>query len=432
MGSDAHQPATAPVATGERLLALDLIRGLAVLGILLANITAFAHPELAYYWPPALPGGGNAADRWIWLVQFVLVDGKLRALFTVLFGAGLVLFFERLGGAERALLVQVRRLLWLLAFGLAHFFLLFSGDILFTYACAGLLALPFLRMPGEKAIVLALIWLLVSGAMQLLATITPMMVEAGTAAETARQATSSIYHDYWAEELAEAARQTQIMAGPNGWAVIAWRVREEAGDLLGYVTWVFFETIPLILLGMGLFRLGLFHPSPGDGPQRWQRLWWAWQLLALGLGLTLWTGLWALHAGFPPYLTNYVYFGTAALTNVPLIVGLVVLLARWAVRATTGPRRGWLVQRLVLAGRMAFSNYVGTSAVMMLVFQGWAGGLFGQLHRADLLLVVALGWLLMLAGSSLWLGHFRHGPLEWIWRCLTYGRLVPNRLAREG
>ena len=85
MGSDERQPAAIPVALVERLLALDLIRGIAVLGILLANITGYAHPDLAYYWPPALPDGGTAADRWIWLAQFVAVDGKLRALFTVLF-----------------------------------------------------------------------------------------------------------------------------------------------------------------------------------------------------------------------------------------------------------------------------------------------------------------------------------------------------------
>lgn len=429
MGCDEPSPVAAPATTGERLLALDLIRGIAVLGILLANITAFAHPDLAYYWPPALPGGGNAADRWIWLAQFVLVDGKLRALFTVLFGAGLVLFFERLGGEEHAVAVQLRRLLWLLLFGLAHFFALFSGDILFTYACAGLIALLFLRMPGEKAIVLALIWLVVAGGMQVLSYATPMMVEAGTAGETARQATSTIYQDYWAGELAEAANEAQVMAGPDGWQVIAWRAREHGGDLVGYFGWIFFETVPLILLGMGLYRLGLFQASAEDGPPRWQRLLWAWALLAAGLGLTLWTGLWALQAGFPQYLTGFVYFGTAALTNLPLIVGLVVLAGRWAVRATARTQRGWLVERLVLAGRMAFSNYIGTSAVMVVVFQGWAGGLYGQLHRAELLLVVALGWLLMLAGSSLWLARFRYGPLEWMWRCLTYWRLFPNLLA---
>jgi uncharacterized protein len=429
MGSDEPSPVAAPVATRDRLLALDLIRGIAVLGILLANITAFAHPDLAYYWPPALPGGGNAADRWIWLAQFVAVDGKLRALFTVLFGAGLVLFFERLGAEEHAVAVQLRRLLWLLVFGLAHFFLLFSGDILFTYACAGLIALPFLRMEGEKAIVLALIWLVVAGGMQMLSYATPMMVEAGTAAETARQATSTIYQDYWAEELAEAASQAQVMAGPDGWQVIAWRVREHSGDLVGYFSWIFFETVPLILLGMGLYRLGLFHASDKEGPPRWQRLWWAWGLLVAGLGLTLWTGLWALRAGFPPYLTNFVYFGTAPLTNLPLTVGLVVLVARWAVRATARDQPGWLVERLMLAGRMAFSNYIGTSVVMMLLFQGWAGGLYGTMHRLDLLLVVVFGWALMITCSRLWLARFRYGPLEYLWRCLTYWRLFPNRLS---
>ena len=76
---------------------------------------------------------------------------------------------------------------------------------------------------------------------------------------------------------------------------------------------------------------------------------------------------------------------------------------------------------------MAFSNYIGTSAVMMLIFQGWAGGLFGQLHKVELLVPLALGWGLMLAWSVPWLRFFRHGPLEWLWRCLTYWRLFPMR-----
>src|SRR5690606_8906573 len=115
--------------------------------------------------------------------------------------------------------------------------------------------------------------------------------------------------------------------------------------------------------------------------------------------------------------------GWAGFLHLPMILGLAALLALWTPAAT----RNRLGLRFVAAGRMAFSNYLGTSLVMMLVFQGWAGGLFGQLHRGALLVFVVLGWLLMLGWSSPWLARFRYGPLEWLWRCLTYGKTFPIR-----
>ena len=109
----AFELAARPITGGERLVALDFIRGVAVLGIAFANVTAFAHPWLAYYWPGALPGGGDAADRWIWLAQFVLIDGKFRGIFTLLFGAGLALFIDRVREAGGSAALQMRRLLLL-------------------------------------------------------------------------------------------------------------------------------------------------------------------------------------------------------------------------------------------------------------------------------------------------------------------------------
>lgn len=423
MGSAPANSSAKPVAEAERLVALDVIRGIAVLGILLANITGYAHADLAYYWPGALPGGGDAGDRWIWLAQFVAVDGKLRALFTILFGAGLVLFVERLGDDGHAVVVQLRRLGWLLVFGLLHYALLFSGDILFTYACAGLIALPFLRMDAQRALVVGVIWLGVAGGMQLLSYVTPMLVEAG-AADLPGKVPATYYGEFWAAKLAEAAAQTRLLGGDSLAQVVRWRLVDEAHVLASYVNWALFETVPLILVGMGLYRCGLF----GAGGAAWPRLWLAWAGVALGAGLTLATGLWVLLEGFPPFLTMFAFFGAAPLTNLPLVLGGTVLLARWAVRTPPAGQRGWLVDRLVLAGRMAFTNYVGTSLMMALVFQGWAGGLFGQLHRIELLLVVAMGWAMMLGFSRLWLSRFRYGPLEWLWRCLTYWRLFPNRL----
>jgi uncharacterized protein len=411
-----------PLAASERLVALDLIRGIAVLGILLANVTGFAHPDIAYYWPGALPGGGNAADGWVWLVQFVAVDGKLRSLFTILFGAGLAMFVDRKGGDRHAVSLQARRLGWLMLFGLLHFTLLFNGDILFSYACAGLIGLLALKLPGEKLVALGLVWLLVAGVFQTLAYVTPALIEAGRGATQY----ADVYRVAWSDQLAEAARQAQVLGQGSYADVLRYRVVEEGHMLLSYVRWCFFETIPMLLLGMGLYRCGLFAPPiPGDPAPGWR--WWAAGAVAVGLALNLATGLYVMASNFPPYLTMAAFFGTSAISNLPLIVGGTALLARWAAR-THG---GWLATRLAQAGRMAFSNYIATSLLMVVLFQGWAGDHFGTMHRLDLLLVVLLGWAMMLSFSRLWLSRFRYGPLEWLWRSLTYWRRFPNRLSLD-
>ncbi len=422
MDSQATSPA-APVHGGERIVALDLMRGIAVLGILLANIVAFGHVDLAYYWPLALPQGGNAADRWAWLLQFVLVDGKWRGLFTILFGAGLVLFVERASNAsgreERAIVLQLRRLALLGLIGLAHFYLLFRGDILFSYAVAGSFALLAFRLSGERLLAVGLIWAVIGAAVAASAYLTPALIEIGS--EAGQDYLRSYYTAFWEDQLAEAARQGMVMREGSYLDVLAYRVHEESYVLAYHASLAFFETIPLMLIGMGLYRSGAFAPEPGGGSAL------AWAAVVAGLALNLVAGLWVMHHGFSPYLTQFASFGLSGLANVPLLVGGTILMARWAAR----PHESWLAQRLVLAGRMALSNYVGTSLLMMLVFHGWAGGLFGQLHRLELLLAVLLGWAAMLTFSRLWLGRFRQGPLEWAWRCLTYGRRFPNRISRE-
>ncbi len=148
---------------------------------------------------------------------------------------------------------------------------------------------------------------------------------------------------------------------------------------------------------------------------------WGWAALLLGSAGSLALGLWAFTSGFEPYLTNYIFNGPSAFSRLFQILGLAALLTLWSGSAS----RSWLGSRWVAAGRMAFSNYIGTSLVMALVFQGWAGGLFGLLHRIELLPIVFGGWVLMLAWSKPWLARFNYGPLEWLWRCLSYWKLFP-------
>ncbi len=405
-----------PTSRSDRLDSLDKIRGIAVLGILLANVTAFGHTNIAYYWPQALPGGGSENDQIAWLAQFVLVDGKFRGLFSILFGAGLALFIERKSELSRALVLQWRRLAWLLLFGLLHFFLLFRGDILFGYAIAGFFALLFRHMPAEKLFAIGIIWALVASGLQILNYLTPALIE-GSASEAGTGEAVAYYSEFWQGRLVAAREQADVMAFGSYVDVLRYRVVEEAHLLVGYVTYGFFETIPLMLIGMGFYRSGMFAPS--DNVFEWR--WVASAALLAGITINLLVGLAVYRAGFPPYFTQLAFFGASGVGNTFILLGGTALLARWAVR----DRKSWFGERLALAGRMALSNYIGTSLVMMLVFQGWAGGLYGTLGKLDMLPVVLLGWAFMITFSRIWLARYRYGPLEWLWRCLTYGRRFP-------
>ena len=180
------------------------------------------------------------------------------------------------------------------------------------------------------------------------------------------------------------------------------------------ITTAVYETIPLLLVGMALYRLGFFT---GNWNRRRMRLW-GWVAVAASAAGTAALGGWAMMRDFPFWFTQFIYHGPVIILRVTMALGMMGLL----VLATPKGPPGWLGARVIAAGRMAFSNYIAMSAVMAVLFQGWAIGLFGELHRPTLLLPVLGGWALMLGWSRPWLAHFRYGPLEWLWRCLVYGQ----------
>ncbi|MEL1249397.1 DUF418 domain-containing protein [Aurantiacibacter gilvus] len=404
------------MTASERIEALDFIRGFAILGILLANIVAFSNNGLAYFWPPALPGGASESDSWIWLAQLVLVDGKMRGLFALLFGAGLVLFTERKQGQTDGARLQARRLFWLAMFGMAHYALLFGGDILFMYAAAGFVALMGVHGTARGTLLAGIVWLVAAGALSASELANLALIEYNTVGEAAHPA-RAVIEEFWRGRIAENMIEAEVYADGSYAQVVGLRVSEGGDELLRQLTLIFYETIPQLLIGIGLFKAGLF--TDADLRARWRPV--AWLGIVIGLALLLAAGLFVSQRGFPPYQTQFVFFGVATLANLPILLGAVLLLTDFAAKANDS----WLGERLRQAGRMAFSNYIGMSLVMMLIFQGWAGGMYGEYHRAYLLLFVLLGWALMLTFSRVWLAKFRYGPLEWLWRCLTYWRLFP-------
>lgn len=392
-------------AIASRLASLDVVRGVAVLGILAANIVGMGQPMVAYGWPSGFLTEPGPLSDWLWGMQMAFVDGKFRGLFTLLFGAGMVLFQRRAEKREPGQGRLVRRLAWLALFGLAHWALLWRGDILLTYAVAGLAALPFLAWPAHKQFALGLAGYLVGAAMLL------GVVAAMVAVDPAG------WREVAAEDMIDGRLEGAVMASGDYGAWIAHSLGAHLEDLLAGVLWALFETLPLLLIGMSLVSAGVFD---GRADPRRQRRW----------GLALWiagTAATAAIAGSAvrggiAYEEGLVAPAWTAFPALASSLGLMALLASWGRGAT-----GWPAHRLGAAGRCAFTNYIGCSALALVVFSGWGLGLFGKLGRLELYGVMLAFWAIMLAWPVWWLARFRHGPLEWAWRCLTYGRWLPLR-----
>ena len=255
--SQTPAPQTFPMpneAEGARIAALDVVRGIAVLGILAANIVAFGQGMTAYGWPGGFFAPPGPFADWLWGAQLVLVDGKFRGLFTLLFGAGMVLFFRRAQakGAGHGLLA--RRLGWLGLFGFAHWALLWRGDILLSYAIGGLAVLAFVGWEWTRQLTLGLIGYTVGTIAVTAAAAAPMVVAALPRTAEARAGLAQAKADEIADGKVEAALS---MAGDYG-GMIRHTLGEHLALLPGDTLPVLFETVPLMLIGMALLGAGAF------------------------------------------------------------------------------------------------------------------------------------------------------------------------------
>lgn len=415
-GDHAGAPASLKPATGaDRIFSLDYIRGLAVMGILAANILAFGQPFTAYMYPSEFMVPSGDESGWMWVTQFVLIDGKMRGLFTLLFGAGLYLFMERAWARGSSRWLQARRLFFLILFGMIHFFFIWRGDILFYYGVIGLIVLLCLGWSAKDQFKVGLLGYVV-GAILYAAMMFPLHLVADTSlGETAPLVEMRNDLEIGKQEaLADDAIETQLKQSGDYFGLVEHRVTGHWYEPLANVFFFGLESLPLMLIGVGLYRLGFF--SGGIDPGRMKR--WGWAGFVIGTALHVLIGLWAQAGGFTYYGTLSAFVGLSALPRLLMVLGLAALLVVYSPAWT-----GWLAERVRAAGRAAFTNYLGTSIIMLFVFHGWALGLFGKLNRPELYALTALVWVLMLAWSKPWLDNYRYGPLEWLWRCLTYGKL---------
>ncbi|MBC2667246.1 DUF418 domain-containing protein [Novosphingobium flavum] len=368
---------------------------------------------------PQVPHPATFADKAAFALGFILFEGKMRALFSLLFGASMLLFIDRAEEAARdGDRLQIRRLLWLGLFGYLHFLLLWWGDILFTYALAGLAALPFRHAPPRRlaagALAIFACWHLLIGGGGLPETWREHRVIAGTAspADAAR-------YDK-AEAIVASKTAAEMASYHQGFAAqIAGKLRDQAAEPLSSALGSMGETLPLMLLGMALLRSGFFSGGWPDGALR--RL--ARTGIAAGGTLTLLILAWAWSGGFPPVRMMLIVSAVAALPHLLMALAYAATLVRAAPRLA----RTALGARLVATGRMAFTNYIACTLVMTFIFYGWGLDLVGKVPPRQQPLYVLGGWAAMLAWSKPWLARYRQGPLEWLWRSLTERRRQPFR-----
>lgn len=405
---------------GERLITLDALRGFAVMGILAMNIVAFAMPEMAYVSPKAY-GGETSADIAAWALGFLFFDGKMRGLFSILFGASMLLIIDRAeASGQNPRSVHYRRMAWLALFGLCHYFFIWWGDILFLYAAVGCVAFLFRRWEARRLIKWAiglftlgalLMTLLFGAQLFLVRSIDypdnpPAMVEAG---EELRDEYAAIDGKV-VEELA---------LYRSGYLPIVDSRFDAAANPFVMVMTTFLETLPLMMIGMALFRNGFLTGAWSvDAYRRTARRW-----LPPGLLITLLVAWIMWRAGFDYLLSLNAFLGWVQPARLMMTIGYAALLVL-LVKAAAG--RPW-VARVAAAGRAAFSNYLGTSIVMTTIFYGYGIGLFGAVDRWMLYLFCIGMWAVMLLWSKPWLDRFRYGPLEWLWRSLARGKLQPMR-----
>jgi uncharacterized protein len=399
-----------PVKAGERIESLDVLRGFAILGILLMNIQSFSMIGAAYFNPTAY-GDLTGVNRLVWILSHLLADTKFISIFSMLFGAGIVLFASRLEGRGISPgQMHYRRVFWLLLIGLVHGFLLWPGDILTVYSIVGMIVYLFWRRSPRA--------LLITGSI-VTAIVFPLYMMANFGLQFAPPEALEGFRAFWSPGAEEVAAE---VAGYGGSWVQQMTFRSR--EMISMLTTTFFffmlwRTGGMMLIGMALYKWGVLSAERS-------RRFYVWMMTIgfvagfplVGLGIVRrFADGWSLpYSFFNGSLYNYAGSAFIALGYIAVIMLIVRTGAFELAR-----------RRLAAAGRMAFSNYLLQTIICTTIFFGHGLGLFGSVPRWGQLLVVLGVWIFELWFSTFWLERFRFGPAEWLWRSLTYMKAQPMR-----
>lgn len=420
-----------PVRAEERITALDTIRGFALLGILLMNIVGFGLHGA--YDDPTNSGGATGVNLCTWIVMHVLAEGKMRCLFSLVFGAGVVLLTSR---AERhgrsAADIYYRRNLWLLVFGIAHAYLFWQGEILYQYGLCALALYPFRNMAPKGLMWIGGVMLaIMAGANALAGLDVKETITKGTEAVKIEQSGAKLTEDQkeakekW-ESMRKHAKPTpaeveKVNQKWRGSILDVLKVRAESvwrWHGISYYHPYNMDVFSMMFFGMAFFKLGILSAA------RSMRFYATMAALGylIGGSVNSYTAYYRVSHNFD-ILANVnagiTYdLGRLSIAMAHMALLMVLVKAGWM---------AWLMRRLGAVGQMALSNYLTHSLVCSTIFCGYGFAMYGRLERHQLYFVVAGLWIFQLIVSPIWLRHFQFGPAEWAWRSLTYWKKQPMR-----
>lgn len=419
-----------PTSESARIESLDIVRGVALLGILLLNIWGFGLDSSSYFGPRAgveVGTGSTSLNLQVWFAVSLLFEGSMRALFSLLFGAGVLLFLSN----GRASSLHFKRNFWLLLFGLFDaYVLLWTGDILIVYALASLLLFPLRNLSAKRLLalafallaLLALVYTLSSYGLTTSRDAAALVAQAEApellSADTKDQALvwQDFEANYQPREEDIAAELAQRQASYTSAAQFVYPVLAEQ-LLFALPTYLLGDALLLMLVGMAFYRWKILDGSRSRG------FYWRLMLGGFAVGLSV-NGyeLWYSWANDFDLIAQFSYLQpTYDVGRTAMALGYLGLILLWC----KADFWAGLKARLAAVGRMALTNYLSHSLICLFLFTGAGFGLVGVLQRWELYLVVFAIWLFQLWLSPWWLARYRFGPLEWLWRALTYGKLPP-------
>jgi uncharacterized protein len=424
----------APVTGAERHLSMDVVRGMALFGILIMNIMGFGYHLSPGEFTGTEPWSG--ANFWAWYIMQTFFEGTQRGLFSVLFGAGVILLTSRLearGSGLSTADVYYRRNIWLIAWGMVNsYLLLWNGDILYYYGIAALFLYPARNVKPLNLAIAGLVCLSILFAQSLYDRADTLeqygkyeaavaVRDAGEDLDDEQQGAIDGWKKGKAEYYADEDKiQERLDAHRNGYSKTFMRHLPDLTDMHGNIAYRFLvlDALGFMLIGMALFKWGVVTlQAPA-------RVYWLLLLIGYGVGVPLrvyTTGHiiesdWAMLSWTDYQLTYEVrrLFMTAG------HLGLLLLFVRSGILA-------WLQNAIAAVGRMALTNYIMHSVLALIIFLRPGFGLYGAFERHELYYVVAGICLFQLIVSPIWLKYYRFGPLEWVWRSLTYMKRPPLR-----
>ncbi len=407
-------PATAgAVPQSERIDSIDVLRGFAVLGILVMNIQSFAMVFDAYM-NPHVYGDLTGANFSVWKISHVFADQKFITIFSMLFGAGVVLMTSRQeAAAGRSAKVHYRRMGILLIFGLIHAYFIWYGDILVSYALCGMIVYLFRRFRPASLFIIGFVLIAVTSGIFV-------------AGDRYVQSLDTVEAEEFRQEFSatDAKIQKELKAYRGGWLD---QLPHRASSAVMFQTVIFlflcWRVTGLMLFGMALFKLDVF--SAARTPATYASM-----LvigLLIGVPMILAGDQTIVESGWDPlywfFAGSQFNYWASILVSLAYISLVMLICQQPALKSITRP--------FAAVGQMAFTNYLMQSLICTTIFYGHGFGYFGYVERVGQISIVVAIWVFQLIASPIWLKYYRFGPAEWLWRALTYWKLPPMRLSGE-